>query len=187
MTEKVDFTNYLPEEEKKSVDISEVKDVSEASNRFLKIESDIFALEDQVKRKKAELMQMNDSIVQLMESRGVKEIKLTNGDAVSYKEFYKGSISRDKEAEAFGWLEENGHGDLIKNIVSVRFGKGENESASRLIDDLEQNGLVPDQKRKVEPMTLNAFLGEQIKTGKDVPTERFGVFMGFKVKIKRGK
>ena len=74
MTEKVDFTNYLPEEENKSVDISEVKDVSEASNRFLKIESDILALEDQVKRKKAELMQMNDSIVQLMESRGVKEI-----------------------------------------------------------------------------------------------------------------
>ena len=71
MTEKVDFTNYLPEEEKKPVDISEVKDVSDASNRFLKIESDILALEDQVKRKKAELMQMNDSIVQLMESRGV--------------------------------------------------------------------------------------------------------------------
>ena len=187
MTEKVDFTNYLPEEEKKPVDISEVKDVSDASNRFLKIESDILALEDQVKRKKAELMQMNDSIVQLMESRGVKEIKLTNGDAVSYKEFYKGSISKDKEAEAFGWLEENGHGDLIKNIVSVRFGKGENDNASRLIEDLEQNGLVPDQKRKVEPMTLNAFLGEQIKTGKDVPTETFGVFMGYKVKIKRGK
>jgi hypothetical protein len=165
MTEKVDFTNYLPEEEKKSVDISEVKDVSEASNRFLKIESDILALEDQVKRKKAELMQMNDSIVQLMESRGVKE----------------------KEVEAFGWLEENGHGDLIKNIVSVRFGKGENDNASRLIEDLEQNGLTPDQKRKVEPMTLNAFLGEQIKTGKDVPTETFGVYMGYKVKIKRGK
>jgi len=187
MTEKVDFTNYLPEEENKSVDISEVKDVAEASNRYLKIESEILSLEDQVKRKKAELLQMNDAIVQLMEQRGVKEIKLTSGDAVSYKEIYRGSITREKETEAFGWLEDNGHGDLIKNIVSVRFGKGENDNASRLIEDLEQNGLAPDQKRKVEPMTLNAFIGEQIKTGKDIPTETFGVWMGNKVKIKRGK
>ena len=85
MTGKVDFTNLLPEEEKKTVDISEVKDVSDASNQYLSIESEINGLEDQLKRKKAELMQMNDAIVQLMDQRGVKEIKLTNGDAVSYK------------------------------------------------------------------------------------------------------
>ena len=41
MTEKVDFTNFLPEENK--VEISEVKDVSEASNRYLQIESEILA------------------------------------------------------------------------------------------------------------------------------------------------
>ena len=187
MTEKVDFTNYLPEENDNKVEISEVKDVSEASNKFLKIESDILALEHQVKQKKNELLQMNDSIVQLMESRGVKEIKLTNGDAVSFKPFFKGSITRDKEAEAFGWLEKNNHGELIKNIVSIRFGKGDNDQASKLIEDLEQSGLAPDQKRKVEPMTLNAFIGEQINAGKELPIETFSVFMGNKVKIKKGK
>ena len=187
MTEKVDFTNYLPEENDNKVEISEVKDVSEASNKFLKIESDILALEHQVKQKNNELLQMNDSIVQLMESRGVKEIKLTNGDAVSFKPFFKGSITREKEAEAFKWLEDNNHGELIKNIVSIRFGKGDNEQASKLIEDLEQNGLAPDQKRKVEPMTLNAFIGEQINSGKELPIEVFSVFMGNKVKIKKGK
>ena len=55
MTGKVDFTNLLPEEEKKTVDISEVKDVSDASNQYLSIESEINGLEDQLKRKKAEL------------------------------------------------------------------------------------------------------------------------------------
>ena len=186
MTEKVDFENFLPEEETK-VEISEVKDVSEASNRFLQIESEILALENDVKRKKAELQQMNDSIVQLMEQRGVKEIKLTSGDAISYKPFYKASITKDNETEAFAWLEKNNHSELIKNIVSVRFGKGENETANQLINDLEQSGLAPDQKRKVEPMTLNAFVGEQINKGSDLPLETFKVFMGNKVKIKRGK
>ena len=185
MTEKVDFTNFLPEENK--VEISQVKDVSEASNRYLQIESEILSLENDIKRKKSELQQMNDSIVQMMEQRGVKEIKLTSGEAISYKPFYKASITKDNETECFGWLEKNNHGELIKNIVSVRFGKGDNDQASKLVEDLEQNGLAPDQKRKVEPMTLNAFVGEQINKGTDLPTDIFNVYMGNKVKIKKGK
>ena len=185
MTEKVDFTNFLPEENK--VEISEVKDVSEASNRYLQIESEILSLENDIKRKKSELQQMNDSIVQMMEQRGVKEIKLTSGEAISYKPFYKASITKDNETECFGWLEKNNHGELIKNIVSVRFGKGDNDQASKLVEDLEQNGLAPDQKRKVEPMTLNAFVGEHINKGTDLPTDIFNVYMGNKVKIKKGK
>ena len=113
MTEKVDFTNFLPEENK--VEISEVKDVSEASNRYLQIESEILSLENDVKRKKSELQQMNDSIVQMMEQRGVKEIKLTSGEAISYKPFYKASITKDKEADCFEWLEKNNHGELIRS------------------------------------------------------------------------
>ena len=187
MKETVDFRDYILEDEKPNVDITEVKDVSVAANNYLKIESDILALEDQVKRKKAELQQTNDSLVQLMEQRGVKEIKLISGDAVSYKPFVKASITRDKEAEAFKWLQDNGHGNIIKNIVSVRFGKGEDQNAHNLINDLTQNGLSPDQKRKVEPMTLMALVGEQINLGKDIPLETFSVFMGNKVKIKKGK
>ena len=180
MTEKIDFTNYLVEKDD-TVNIAEVEDISEVANTYLKVESEILHLENATKNKK------KDRIVELMEKRGVKEIKLLNGDAVSFKEFYKGSITKDNEAEAFKWLEDNGHGDLIKNIVSIRFGKGENESAEKLISSLEQDGLYPDQKRKVEPMTLNAFIGDQITNGKQVPMELLSVFTGNKVKIKKGK
>ena len=69
----------------------------------------------------------------------------------------------------------------------MRFGKGDNDQASKLVEDLEQNGLAPDQKRKVEPMTLNAFVGEQINKGTDLPIDIFNVYMGNKVKIKKGK
>ena len=54
MTEKVDFRDYLVEDENKTVDISEVKDVSQASNQYLQIESEILALENQAKVKKQE-------------------------------------------------------------------------------------------------------------------------------------
>jgi len=34
---------------------------------------------------------------------------------------------------------------------------------------------------------LNAFVGEQINKGTDLPTDIFNVYMGNKVKIKKGK
>ena len=52
MSEKVDFLSYLNGDEKKEVKITEVKDVSTASNNYLKLESDILALENQIKIKK---------------------------------------------------------------------------------------------------------------------------------------
>ena len=36
-------------------------------------------------------------------------------------------------------------------------------------------------------MTLNAFIGDQITNGKQVPMELLSVFTGNKVKIKKGK
>tara|TARA_R100000742_G_C4273540_1_gene93110 strand:- start:1003 stop:1560 length:558 start_codon:yes stop_codon:yes gene_type:complete len=185
MNQKVDFTQFQTQDKK--VEISEVSDVSEVSNQYLQIESEILNLEEQVKRKKQELQQANDKIVELMTQRGVKEIKTVEGDSVSFKAFYKGSISKDNQPEAFQWLEDNGHGDLIKNIVSVKFGKGDNSIAENLINELQQRQLYPDQKRKVEPMTLNALIGEQINKGNDIPMETFSVFVGNKVKIKKGK
>ena len=185
MNQKVDFTQFQTQDKK--VEISEVSDVSEGSNQYLQIESEILNLEEQVKRKKQELQQANDKIVELMTQRGVKEIKTVDGDSVSFKAFYKGSISKDNQPEAFKWLEDNGHGDLIKNIVSVKFGKGDNSVAENLINELQQRQLYPDQKRKVEPMTLNALIGEQINKGNDIPMETFSVFVGNKVKIKKGK
>jgi len=185
MNQKVDFTQFQTQDKK--VEISEVSDVSEVSNQYLQIESEILNLEEQVKRKKQELQQANDKIVELMTQRGVKEIKTVEGDSVSFKPFYKGSISKDNQPDAFQWLEDNGDCDLIKNIVSVKFGKGDNSIAENLINELQQRQLYPDQKRKVEPMTLNALIGEQINKGNDIPMETFSVFVGNKVKIKKGK
>ena len=95
MNDKIDFTKFVDDTE--DVKISEVNDISEASNKFLETESEILDLEQQLKRKKAELEQLGGNIVDLMESRGVQEIKLTNGDAVSYKPFYEPSISKDSQ------------------------------------------------------------------------------------------
>ena len=50
---KIDFTKFVDDTE--DVKISEVNDISEASNKYLETESEILDLEQQLKRKKAEL------------------------------------------------------------------------------------------------------------------------------------
>jgi len=40
---------------------------------------------------------------------------------------------------------------------------------------------------KVEPMTLKAFVKDQIQSGKDVPMETFGVYTSNRTTVKRIK
>jgi hypothetical protein len=69
----------------------------------------------------------------------------------------------------------------------VSFGKGEDEKAVELIGNLEGQGMYPDQKMKVEPSTLRAFVSSEIEAGRDVPIDTFSIYMGNKVKIRKGK
>ena len=46
-------------------------------------------------------------------------------------------------------------------------------------------GFEPQQKLKVEPMTLKALVRERMEAGKEMPTELFNIYVGNKTTIKR--
>ena len=84
----------------------------------------------------------------------------------------------------FNWLRENGHGDLIKNQVSLEFGMRQDNEAKALVEELKQKGLAVQQKTSVHPSSLRGFVREQIsELGKDVPAELFGTYVANKTKI----
>jgi hypothetical protein len=103
---------------------------------------------------------------------------------VLVKRFYRGSIPKEREVEAFRWLRDHGHGDLIKNVVSSTFGKGEDDMASQALFLLEESGFSADQKQAVHPATLKAFVKEQVEKGENIPLDLLGVFIGTKAEIK---
>ena len=82
---------------------------------------------------------------------------------------------------------ENGLGDIIKNEISVSFGRNEDNKAADYAALAEERGFQPTQKLKVEPMTLKALVRERLEAGKSMPTEIFNVFVGNKTTIKRNK
>ena len=86
---------------------------------------------------------------------------------------------------AYNCLRENGLADIIKNEVSVQFGKGEDNKAQQLLDLAVSNGYEPQQKTKVEPMTLKALYRERVEAGLDMPSDSFSLFVKDQTKISR--
>ena len=121
----------------------------------------------------------------MMAEMGLSHLKLTDGSTVDVKPNYSASITLANREAAFNWLRENGLGDIIKNEISVSFGRNEDNKAADYAALAEERGFQPTQKLKVEPMTLKALVRERIEAGKEMPTELFNVFVGNKTTIKR--
>jgi hypothetical protein len=142
--------------------------------------------EDNIKNTKKELDYLSGEVIPTMMSEmGLSHLKLMDGSSVDVKPNYSASISVANREAAFAWLRNNGLGDIIKNEISVSFGRNEDNKAADYANLAESQGYQPQQKLKVEPMTLKALVRERLEAGKEMPTEIFNVFVGNKTTIKR--
>jgi|TARA_R110002012_G_scaffold52552_2_gene134995 hypothetical protein len=155
--------------------------------------SDLHQKQDQYSKQEAGLKQLKQEI-QHMETRvipdlmnelGVTEFTNTDGVKVTVRQFVSASIPKDRIEEAHQWLKDNGHGDLIKHLVSVDVGKQETD-ADHALKALSDLGLAPTDKESVHSQTLKAFVREQVESGEPLPLELFGAFLGQKATIKKG-
>jgi len=123
----------------------------------------------------------------MMSEMGLAELKLQDGSHLKVSTSYRATITEANKEAAFNWLRENGLGDIIKNEISVSFGRNEDNKAADYAALAQERGYQPTQKLKVEPMTLKALVRERIEAGKEMPTEIFGVYSENKTTIKRSK
>ena len=123
----------------------------------------------------------------MMSEMGLAELKLQDGSHLKVSTSYRATITEANKEEAFNWLRNNGLGDIIKNEISVSFGRNEDNKAATYAELAKGQGFQPTQKMKVEPMTLKALVRERIEAGKEMPTEIFGIFSENKTTIKRNK
>jgi len=161
-----------------------LKALSEKSNELQNLDNQIKDVEEELGKLKSKYRELSEvDIPSMLSELGLSEITLADGNKISTATYYSARISEDKRDEAFGWLNDNGFADIIKNTVSVSFGRDEDDSARKLVDSLEDNGYATAQKKWVEPMTLKAFVREQVEKGSDLPLETFNVYIGQKTRI----
>ena len=144
--------------------------------------------EDNIKNTKKDIDRLSGEVIPtMMTEMGLSELKLQDGSHLKVSTSYKAHITEANKEMAFNWLRDNGLGDIIKNEISVSFGRNEDNKAAHYAELAKGQGLEPTQKLKVEPMTLKALVRERIEAGKEMPTEIFGVFTENKTTIKRNK
>ena len=179
----IDFEKDQQNVMQKTTDVQSLADqVERLNNMQKKLELE----EENLKKTKKELKHISVEIIPTMMSEmGLSHLKLMDGSSVDVKPNYSANITIANREAAFNWLRNNGLGDIIKNEISVSFGRNEDNKAADYAALAEERGYQPTQKLKVEPMTLKALVRERIEAGKEMPTEIFNVFVGNKTTIKR--
>ena len=172
-------------------DLNSVNDAKSLSDQVMKLKS----LEDELEEKEKELKELKrnidlvsgEVIPTMMQEMNISTLKLADGSSVEVKPVYGASITVANKEAAYTWLRENGLGDLIKNEITVSFGRNEDDKAQQYAVLAQGQGFDPVQKLKVEPMTLKALVRERLESGQEMPTELFNVFAGNRTKITRSK
>ena len=165
-----------------------IQSLADQVERLEGVTSEIEDTESRIKLLKKKRDHISGEVIPTMMSEmGLAELKLHDGSHLKVSTSYRATITEANKESAFNWLRNNGLGDIIKNEISVFFGRNEDNKAADYADLAKGQGFQPTQKMKVEPMTLKALVRERIEAGQEMPTEIFGVFSENKTTIKRNK
>ena len=172
-------------------DLDGANDANKLSEQVVKLqelEAELLVKEQEYKEMKRKVELVSSEVIPtMMQEMNISTLKLADGTSVEVKPVYGASIPADKKEEAYKWLRENGLGDLIKNEITVAFGRSEDNKAQQYAVLAQGQGYEPVQKLKVEPMTLKALVRERLESGQEMPSDLFNLFTGNRTKITRNK
>jgi len=172
------------------------KQLTDKVEQLKNLEDEIQNAEQSISKLKEQAKAISEfEIPEMMKEMNITKLKLTDGESVEVKNFYSASLSQGKKEsdsdyaarkqQAFTWLRNNGLGDIIKNDITVTFGKGEDNKAATYAVLARGQGYEPVQKEGVHTQTLKALVGERVESGLDVPSDLFKTYVGNRTKITR--
>ena len=172
-------------------DLDGANDANKLSDQVVKLqelEAELLVKEQEYKEMKRKVELVSSEVIPtMMQEMNISTLKLADGTSVEVKPVYGASIPADKKEEAYKWLRENGLGDLIKNEVTVAFGRSEDNKTQQYAVLAQGQGYETIQKLKVEQMTLKALVRERVEAGLDMPSDLFSLLTSKRTKITRSK
>jgi hypothetical protein len=191
MTDFLD--DILNEVESLSSSGDKLDQVRAAARRLRDLEHRKAELEDELDQTKRAILELTErDLVKLFSAANMSSLTLEaegNHPAMTFEKttFYSAKIPAEKEAEAFSWLHDNGHGDIVKTQVTVALGMGERDTAEQVEAAIANLGVDYNSKLSVHPSTLKAFAKAEIESGHALPMDLLGVYMGETIKLKKVK
>lgn len=169
----------LPKEEQISELSAMVKDLIRVRNQIEELD------EARKELSKQELRLGGELIPSKMDELGVSSLTV-NDRKVTCKPFYSAKIKPEREPEAFEWLEEAGHGDVIKGELIVPYRRPDKDTAMAIKEYIKQNyDIDSNVKLGVHHSTLRALARELVEDeGLIPPPDLFDMFIGRQTNIK---
>ena len=162
------------------------KSLSDRVIELKNLEDEISNAEESVSKLKEKAKTLSQfEIPKMMEEMHITKLKLKDGESVEIKKIYGASIPQEHQEAAFTWLRENDLGDIIKNDITVTFGRGEDNKASEYANLAQGQGYAPVQKIGVHPQTLKAVVRERLESGQEMPSDIIKTYAGNSTKITR--
>jgi len=165
--------------------LEEVRDLARAAREA---QQQVLELTQRLERAEREHSRLvSRDIPERMDELGIRQIGVAPkgnmpGFVVRVKTSYHANIAADWDPErrkaALDWLDENGHGALIKTQVSVDFPREMREDALRVKKFLSLEGLEPVMREAVAPPTLKSWFKEMMTSDQPVPPmDKLGAYV----------
>jgi len=178
--------NFEDDQIKSVTQIDTAKTLSDKVIELKDLEDEITNAEESISKLKEKARILSQvEIPLMMHEMHITKLKLKDGESVEVKPFYSASIVPEVQEQAFEWLRNNGLGDIIKNDITVTFGRGEDNKAVKYTDLARGQGFEPVQKIGVHTQTLKAVVRERLEAGQEMPSDLFKTFAGNQTKITR--
>lgn len=179
------FEQFIADSEEETATIDELGQISVLAKEQQKWETEVAKKENELYLAKENLKRVQEFLLpEAMKAVGMVSFKMDNGAKITIKEDVYASIRADKKDAAFEWMAEHDLDGIIKDQVSVNFGKGETERAKELLELCQQNGFEASEALSVHPSTFKAAVKREMERGVQFPDELFSIVPGRKAIIK---
>jgi hypothetical protein len=159
------------------IEDASIQSLSELVDEQAQLEEEISSMNEILKNMGARIKYLSEVLVpNKLDDLGMSSIKMANGLKVEVKPFYNCKILNE---QAFAWLDENGHGGLIKTKVVQEFSRTDREKAIEFVKENPQFKF----EQGIHYQTITAFTKEVYTRNETLPEEYFQVFQGRKTRL----
>lgn len=164
-----------------------LRQISDTADYQRRLEAEIEEMELELKKKREEHRRVSQNVLpELMDNASQRKLETTDGIEINVSEKVRAHIPKDRKTEAHKYLEDNGHGSLIKRQFVIDFDRDEEAWARKFEADLKKRKkqLRVARTDQVHPQTLEKFVRTALDEGRDIPLDLFGVHRQRFTKVK---
>ena len=124
-----------------------IQSLADQVEKLEELQSRLQTQEQIMKDTKKQIERISGEVIPTMMSEmGLAELKLQDGSHLKVSTSYRATITEANKEAAFTWLRNNGLGDIIKNEISVSFGRNEDNKAATYAELAKGQGFQPTQR-----------------------------------------